>query len=139
LDREAPLERAKAVARAARQETGGVRQAAQVVRRLVAKGNDKRLFIDGIPALANNRRRHSMMLGFVGLALRRRGVEADLNDMGSDQGPSEPEAELAQTQVADRKARLEEQKRDRWADRDRGTKKSMARNRNDRLCLRQHQ
>jgi hypothetical protein len=65
------------------------------------------------------------MLGFVGLALRRRGVEADLNDMGSDQGPSEPEAELAQTQVAHRKARLEEQKRDRWADRDRGTKEPL--------------
>jgi len=58
-----------------------------------------------------------LMLGFVGLALRRRGVEAELNDMASDQGPSEPEAELAQTQAADRKTKLEEQKRDRWAER----------------------
>ena len=63
-----------------------------------------------------------LMLGFVGLALRRRGVEAELNDMASDQKPSEPEAELAQTPGADRKAKLEEQKRDRWADKDPGTK-----------------
>ena len=61
-----------------------------------------------------------LMLGFVGLALRQRVVEAELNDMASEQ--SESEAELAQTQGADRKAKLEEQKRDRWADKDRGTK-----------------
>ena len=66
-----------------------------------------------------------LMLGFVGLALRRRGVEAELNDMASDQGPSEPEAELAQTQAADRKTKLEEQKRDRWADKDRGSKEPL--------------
>jgi hypothetical protein len=66
-----------------------------------------------------------LMLGFVGLALRQRGVEAELNDMASDQGPSEPEAELAQTQAADRKTKLEEQKRDRWADKDRGTKEPL--------------
>jgi hypothetical protein len=54
-----------------------------------------------------------LMLGFVGLALRQRAVEANLNDMARDQEPSEPEAELAQTQGADRKARLEEQKRNR--------------------------
>ena len=59
-----------------------------------------------------------LMLGFVGLALRQRAVEAELNDMASEQ--SEFEAELAQTQGADRKAKLEEQKRDRWADKDRG-------------------
>jgi hypothetical protein len=63
-----------------------------------------------------------LMLGLVGLALRQRGVEAELNDTASDQEPSEPEAELAQTPGADRRAKLEEQKRDRWADKDRGTK-----------------
>ena len=68
-----------------------------------------------------------LMLGFVGLALRQRGVEAELDDMasGHEQGRSESEAELAQTQGADRKAKLEEQKRDRWADKDHGTKKPL--------------
>ena len=64
-----------------------------------------------------------LMLGFVGLALRQRAVEAELDDMASEQ--SESEAELAQTQGADRKAKLEEQKRDRWADKDRGTKEPL--------------
>jgi Flp pilus assembly protein TadB len=64
-----------------------------------------------------------LMLGFVGLALRQRAVEAELNDMASEQ--FESEAELAQTQGADRKAKLEEQKRDRWADKDRGTKEPL--------------
>ncbi len=59
-----------------------------------------------------------LMLGFVGLALRQRGVEAELND----QERSESEAELAQSRGADRKAKLEEQKRDRWADKDRATR-----------------
>jgi hypothetical protein len=54
-----------------------------------------------------------LMLGFVGLALRQRAVEAELDEMASDQ-PAEPEADLAQTQGADRKSKLEEQKRDRW-------------------------
>jgi len=50
-----------------------------------------------------------LILGLIGLALfSRRDVEAELNDMASDQGPSEPEAELAQTQAADRKTKLEE-------------------------------
>ena len=66
-----------------------------------------------------------LMLGFVGLALRQRGVEAELDDMASehdDQRWPESEAdELAQTEGADRKAKLEEQKRDRWANKDRGT------------------
>ena len=53
-----------------------------------------------------------LMLGFVGLALRQRAVEADLDDI--DQEPYEPEGELAQLD-ADRKSKLEEQKRDRWA------------------------
>ena len=44
-----------------------------------------------------------LMLGFVGLALRKRAVEGDLDDaLTSGQGQSEPEAELAQTQDADR-------------------------------------
>jgi hypothetical protein len=66
-----------------------------------------------------------LMLGFVGLALRQRAVEAEIDDMASDQEPSELEAELAQTQGADRKSKLEEQKRDRWADRDRGSKEPL--------------
>jgi len=60
-----------------------------------------------------------LMLGFVGLALRQGAIEPDLDDVASDQEPSEPEAEFAQTQGADRKSKLEEQKRDRWADKDR--------------------
>ena len=64
-----------------------------------------------------------LVLGFVGLALRKRAVKADLDDIASEQ--SEPDAELAQTQGADRKAKLEEQKRDRWADKDRGTKEPL--------------
>ena len=51
-----------------------------------------------------------LMLGLVGLALRQRGVEAELRDTASDEEPSEPEAELIQAQDADRKAKLEEQK-----------------------------
>jgi Sec-independent protein translocase protein TatA len=64
-----------------------------------------------------------LMLGFVGLALRQRAVEAELKEAkeASDERPSKPEAELAETQGADRKAKLEEQKRDRWADKDGGT------------------
>jgi hypothetical protein len=65
-----------------------------------------------------------LMLGFVGLALRQRGVEAESDDMASghdDQGWPESEAELAQTESDDRKAKLEEQKKDRWADKDGGT------------------
>jgi hypothetical protein len=61
-----------------------------------------------------------LMLGLVGLALRQRGIEAELPDMASDQEPSEPEAESPQTQSTDRKSKLEEQARDRWADKDRG-------------------
>ena len=64
-----------------------------------------------------------LVLGFVGLALFQRGVEAELRDTASDQGPSEPE--LAETQGVDRKARLEEQKGDRWADKDRGAEEPL--------------
>jgi hypothetical protein len=66
-----------------------------------------------------------LMLGFVGLALGQRGAEAELNDTASDQEPSEPEAELAQTQGADRESKIEEQKRDRRAGKDRGTKEAL--------------
>jgi hypothetical protein len=63
-----------------------------------------------------------LVLGFVGLALRQIGNEAD-DDMVSEleQGWSESETELAQTQAADRKAEREERKRDRWANNDRDT------------------
>jgi hypothetical protein len=54
-------------------------------------------------------------LGFVGLALRKRSVGAVIDDPASGEQPSEPEAELAKPPVADRKAKLEEEKRDRWA------------------------
>ena len=59
-----------------------------------------------------------MLLGFAGLALRRRAVEDDLNDIASDEEP--PAADPAPTQIADREAKLEQRKRDRWADRERG-------------------
>ena len=58
-----------------------------------------------------------LMLGFVGLALRQRGVEAEPNDVANDQEPPETQTELAH-QGVDRKAKLAEQKRDRWADKD---------------------
>ena len=37
-------------------------------------------------------------------------------------GRSEPQADLAESQGADRKAKLEEEKRERWAAKDRGAK-----------------
>lgn len=64
-----------------------------------------------------------LMLGIVGLALRQRGGETDLNDVAADPAPpSEPEAELTQTQGADRT--VKEKKRDRWAERERQLKES---------------
>ena len=65
-----------------------------------------------------------MVLGFIGLAFRqRKDAEAKLKEManGNEQGRSDL-AELAQTQVANRKAKLAEQTRQRWVDNDRGTK-----------------
>jgi hypothetical protein len=56
-----------------------------------------------------------LMLGFVGLALRRRGVEAESHAIASDQEPSEPEADLGQVEVYNRTAK--EKRRDRWAER----------------------
>ena len=56
-----------------------------------------------------------------------------------EQERSEFEAELAQTQAANRKAKLAEQTRERWANKDRGTEerlnyrpKASDKNRNDR-------
>jgi len=54
-----------------------------------------------------------LMLGFVGLALRRRAVEAEPSAVASDQKLFEPEAEHAPE--ADRTAK--EMRRDRWAER----------------------
>ena len=62
-----------------------------------------------------------LLLGFIGLAFRKRkGAEAKLHE--NERGQSEFEAELAQTQGANRKAKLAEQTKQRWADKDRGTK-----------------
>ena len=55
-----------------------------------------------------------LMLGFVGLALRQRGVEADPSDKASDQEPSDPEADLTQEEVYERTAK--EKRRARWVD-----------------------
>jgi hypothetical protein len=54
-----------------------------------------------------------LMLGFVGLALRR-DVEAEPLAIASDQGPSEPEADLNDVEVYNRTAK--EKRRDRWAE-----------------------
>ena len=65
-----------------------------------------------------------LVLGFIGLALsQRKDAEAELKEIanGNEQGRSDL-AELAQTQAANRKAKLAEQTRQRWADKDRGTK-----------------
>ena len=65
-----------------------------------------------------------LLLGFIGLAFRqRKDAVAKLQEManGNEQGRSDL-AELAQTQAANRKAKLAEQTKQRWADKDRGTK-----------------
>ena len=65
-----------------------------------------------------------LVLGFIGLAFRlRQNAEANLKEManGNEQGRSDL-AELAQTQATNRKAKLAEQKRERGADKDRGSK-----------------
>ena len=68
-----------------------------------------------------------LVLGFIGMALRQRVVQAELIEMatGDAERPSESEAELAQTPAANRKAKLEEQKRDRWANKDRRTEEPL--------------
>jgi len=55
------------------------------------------------------------MLDFVGLALRRRQVEAEPSAVVSDQKLFEPEAEFTHAPEADRTAK--EKRRDRWAER----------------------
>jgi hypothetical protein len=55
-----------------------------------------------------------LMLGFVGLALRQRGVEAEPPAIASDHAPSEPEADLNPVAVYNRTAK--EKRRDRWAE-----------------------
>ena len=65
-----------------------------------------------------------LVLGFIGLALsQRKDAEAELKEIakGNEQGRSDL-AELAQTQAANRKAKLAEQTRQRWANKDRDTK-----------------
>jgi hypothetical protein len=56
-----------------------------------------------------------LMLGFFGLALRRRNVEADPPEMTSNQEPSEPEDDLTSIEAYNRTAK--EKRRDRWAER----------------------
>ena len=59
-----------------------------------------------------------LVLGFIGLAFRqRKDAVAKLQEManGNEQGRSDL-AELAQTQAANRKAKLAEQTKGRWAD-----------------------
>ena len=68
-----------------------------------------------------------LVLGFIGMALRQKVAQAELKAMATEdvEGPSEFEAELAQTQVANRKARLAEQTRERWANKDRSTEEPL--------------
>ena len=61
-----------------------------------------------------------LIVGFVGLAARKRVAEAEVNDTTSGQQPSEPEAEFTQTDD-NRKSRPEERSRDRWTDRNHDT------------------
>ena len=56
-----------------------------------------------------------LMLGFIGLALHQRGVDAEPNAVASDEDPSEPEADLDQVEVYNRTAK--EKRKDRWAER----------------------
>jgi hypothetical protein len=65
-----------------------------------------------------------LMLGFVGLALRLRGVEAEARTVVSDEGPSEPEADLNQVEVYNRMAK--EKRRGRWAERNAGSEEPLS-------------
>jgi hypothetical protein len=56
-----------------------------------------------------------LILGFVGLALRQRGVEDEPLAIASDQGPSDPEAGQNEVDVYNRMTK--EKRRDRWAER----------------------
>ena len=64
-----------------------------------------------------------LVLGLIGLAIRqKRDPGADEEMASVEQGRSELEAEPAQAEVGNRKTKLAEQKRDRWAKKDRDTK-----------------
>jgi hypothetical protein len=66
-----------------------------------------------------------LVLGFIGLVLRqRKDAEAEIKETasGDEQGPSEFDAELARTQAANRKAKLADEKRQRWTNKGRDTK-----------------
>ena len=65
-----------------------------------------------------------LMLNKIGLALRQRGVEAELNEWRVTRGPASPRPSWL-NQGADRTSKLEEQKRDQWADKDRSTKEPL--------------
>ena len=58
-----------------------------------------------------------LVLGFIGMALRQSVAQAEFKEMatGAEEGRSESEGELAQTQAANRKEWLAEQRRERWA------------------------
>ena len=56
-----------------------------------------------------------LMLGFIGLTLRQRSVDAAPLAIANDQGPSEPEADLNEVEVYNHTAK--EKRRDRWAER----------------------
>jgi hypothetical protein len=56
-----------------------------------------------------------LMLGFVGLALRQRGVDAEPDAIASDEEPSEPEADLNQVEVYNRTAK-EKRRAERFGD-----------------------
>lgn len=55
-----------------------------------------------------------LILGLVGLVLRRRSVEASPTDSSIDPEPFEPEAELTEVEAYHRAAK--EKRRDRWAE-----------------------
>ena len=55
-----------------------------------------------------------LTLGFVGLALRQRGVDAPPTGSASNQDPSEPEAELSQVEAYHRTAK--EKRKARWVE-----------------------
>ena len=63
-----------------------------------------------------------LVLGFIGLAFRQRqNAEANLKEMANGKQGRPDLAELAQTQTADRKAKLADETRQRWATKDRET------------------
>ena len=56
-----------------------------------------------------------LVLGFVGLALRQRGVTAEGHAVENDQKPPEPESDLDQAEIYNRATK--EKRKDRWAER----------------------